>query len=176
MKGFSSRTIQQMKRRGENCIKRFIVILLMAGILLLTACSKEHINYFPSKEAALEELIRSEGIKGNIDLITTMNDEELLVIQEDQNNYFVGELLEEKKGFAANKISANVVMELGGSWGLNTLANHNYTIYFEKEPENQNFLPLSNENYYISIVEGDQVKKQDPIITNSIKVIESIKD
>lgn len=75
----------------------------MAGILLLTACSKEHINYFPSKEAALEELIRSEGIKGNIDLITTMNDEELLVIQEDQNNYFVGELLEEKRALLLTK-------------------------------------------------------------------------
>ena len=148
----------------------------MTGLLLLSACSKDNINYFPSKEAALEEFIQGEGIKGNIDLITTTNDVELLVIQQDKNNYFVGELLEDKKGFAANRISANVVMELGGSWELKTIANHKYTIYFEKEQENQNFFPLSNGDYNISIVEGHQVKKEDPFFTNSIKDIKAIKD
>ena len=148
----------------------------MTGLLLLSACSKDNINYFSSKETALEEFIRSDGIKGNIDLITTMNDEELLVIQQDKNNYFVGELLEDKKGFAANRISANVVMELSGSWELKTTTNHKYTIYFEKEQENQNYFPLSNGDYYISIVEGHQVKKEDPIFTNSIKDIKAIKD
>ena len=148
----------------------------MTGLLLLSACSKDNINYFPSKEATLEEFIQGEGIKGNIDLITTTNDEELLVIQQDKNSYFVGELLEDKKGFAANRISDNVVMELGGSWELKTIANHKYTIYFEKEQENQNFFPLSNGDYYISIVEGHQVIKEDPIFTNSIKDIKAIKD
>lgn len=108
----------------------------------------------------MDEFIQGEGIKGTIDLITTTNDEELLVIQQGQNNYFVGELLEDKKGFAANRISANVVMKLGGSWELKTIANHKYTIYFEKEQENQNFFPLSNGDYYISIVVGHQVKRK----------------
>ena len=133
-------------------------------------------NYFSSREAALEEFIQGEGIKGNIDLITTTNDVKLLVIQQEKNHYFVGELLEDKKGFAANRISANVFMELGGSWELKTIANHKYTIYFEKEQENQNFFPLSNGDYNISIVEGHQVKKEDPSFTNSIKDIKAIKD
>ncbi|MFL0366184.1 hypothetical protein ACH0BF_24645 [Pseudobacillus sp. 179-B 2D1 NHS] len=124
----------------------------------------------------MEEFIQSEGIKGIIDLITTMNDEKLLVIQQDTNNYFVGELLEDKKGFAVNKISDNVVMELGGGWELKTIANHKYTIYFEKEQKNQNFFPLSNGDYYISLVEGHQIKEEDPIFTNSIKDIKAIKD
>ena len=148
----------------------------MTGLLLLSACSQDNINYFPSKEAALEEFIQGEGIKGNIDLITTTNDVELLVIEQDKNNYFVGELLEDKKGFAANRISDNVFMELGGSWELKTIANHKYTIYFEKEQKDQNFFPLSNGDYNISIVEGHQVQKEDSFFTNSIKDIKAIKE
>ncbi|RJS50193.1 hypothetical protein [Bacillus sp. PK3_68] len=164
------------KRRESNTIKRLIVFSLMTGLLLLSACSKDNINYFPSKEAALEEFIRSGEINGNIDMVTTMNDEELLVTQQDKNNYFVGELLEDKKGFAANRVSDNAVMELGGSWELKTNANHKYTIYFEKEQENQNYFPLSNGDYYISIAEGHQIQKENPTFTNSIKDIKAIKD
>lgn len=148
----------------------------MTVLLLLSACSQDNINYFSSKEAALEEFIGRYEIKENIDLVTTMNDEELLVIQQDKNSYFVGELLEDKKGFAANRISDNVVMELGGSWELKTIANHKYTIYFEKEQENQNYFSLSNRDYYISIVEGHQVEEEEPIFTNSIKDIKAIKE
>ena len=90
----------------------------MTGLLLLSACNQDNINYFPSKEAALEEFIQGEGIKGNIDLVTTTNDVELLVIEQDKNHYFIGELLEDKKGFAANRISDNVFMELGGELGV----------------------------------------------------------
>ncbi|WP_153730518.1 hypothetical protein [Sporosarcina obsidiansis] len=61
-------------------------------------------------------------------------------------------------------------------WEFKTIANHKYTIYFEKEQENQNFLPLTNGEYYISIVEGHPVKKQDPIFTNSIKDSKAVKD
>ena len=149
---------------------------MMVGLLLLSACSRDNMNYFPSIDEALDEFIRNEGIKGSIDLITTMNDERLLVVQQDANNYFVGELLKDKKGFATNKISANVVMELGGSWELKTTANNKYTIYFEKVQENQNYFPLSNGYYYISLVEGHQIEKEDSVFTNSIKDIKAIID
>lgn len=101
----------------------------------------------------MEDLIRSETIKGSIDLITTTNEIETLVIEQDKNTYSVAELLEDKKGYTANRISANVTMKLGGSWELKTNSKHKYTIYFEKKQENQNFYPLSNENYFISLVE-----------------------
>ncbi|REB10973.1 hypothetical protein DVB69_01470 [Sporosarcina sp. BI001-red] len=123
----------------------------------------------------MDEIIQSGGIKGTIELITTTNDEELLVIQQDKNNYFVSELLENKEGFAVNRISDNVDMELGGSWELKTIANHKYTIYFEKEQVNQNFFSLSNRDYYISIVKGHQIKKEDPVFINSIKDMKAIK-
>lgn len=148
----------------------------MIGLFFLSACSKDNINYYPSKEEALEKFIQSEGIKGNIDLITTMNGEELLVIQQDTNSYFVGELLEDKKGFAVNRISENVFMELGGSWELKTNAKYKYTIYFEKEQESQDFYPLSNVDYYIALVEGYQIIKEDSIFINTIKDVKALKD
>ncbi|PID15303.1 hypothetical protein CSV63_09065 [Sporosarcina sp. P34] len=149
----------------------------MTSLLLLSACTEENnTNYFPTPEAALEDLIQSDGIKGSIDLITTTDEMEVLVIEQNKNNYFVAELLEDKKGYTANRISANVVMELGGSWELKTNSKHKYTIYFEKTQENQNFYPLSNEEYYISLVEGHQVSKEDSITRNSIKDIRAVKD
>ncbi|MBO0589728.1 MULTISPECIES: hypothetical protein [unclassified Sporosarcina] len=150
---------------------------MMTSFLLLSACSEENnTNYFPSEEAAVEDLIQSEEIKGSIDLITTTDEIEVLVIERDKNNYSVAELLEDKNGYTANRISANVVMELGGSWELKTNSKQKYTIYFEKKQENQNFYPLSNGDYYISLVEGHQITKEDPISTNSIKDIRAVKD
>ncbi|PIC56448.1 hypothetical protein CSV80_14455 [Sporosarcina sp. P12(2017)] len=152
-------------------------MFIMTSFLLLSACSEENqAKYSPSPEAALEELIQSEGIKGSIDLITTTDGIEILVIEQDKNKYFVGEWLEDKKGYTANRISANVTMELGGSWELKTNSKHTYTIYFEKKQEDQNFYPLSNEDYYISLVEGHQVTKEDSIITNAIHDIRTVKD
>lgn len=149
----------------------------MTSFSLLSACSEENnTNYFPLKEATFEDLIQSEEIKGSIDLITTTDEIEILVIEQDKNNYSVAELLEDKKGYTANRISANAVMELGGSWEFKTNSQHKYTIYFEKKQENQNFYPLSNGDYYISLVEGHQITKEDSISTNSIKDIRAVKD
>ncbi|WP_459044761.1 hypothetical protein [Sporosarcina sp. CAU 1771] len=149
----------------------------MTSSLLLIACSQENNSkYFSSKEAALENLIQSEEVKGRIDLITTTDEIEILVIEHDKNNYSVAELVKDKKGYTANRISANVVMELGGSWELKTNTKHKYTIYFEKRQENQNFYPLSNEDYFISLVEGHQITKEESNSTNSIKDIRAVKD
>lgn len=158
-------------------MKQFIIILLMTSALFLSACSEDsEINYFPSKDEALENLIQSEGIEGNIDLITTTNEEELLVIEHDKNTYSVGELLKDKKGYVAQRISANVVMELGGSWELETKSKRKYTIYFEKEQKDQNYYQLSNEDYYVSLVEGHQINKEDKSFVNSIKDLRVVKD
>lgn len=149
----------------------------MTSFFLLSACSEENnLNYFPSQEAALEDLIQSEGIKGSIDSITTTDEKEMLVIEQNKNSYFVAELLEDQKGYTANRISANVTMESGGSWELKTDSKHKYTIYFEKKQEDQNFYPLSNEDYYISLVEGHQITKEDSFTKNSIKDIREVKD
>ncbi|WP_143560917.1 MULTISPECIES: hypothetical protein [unclassified Sporosarcina] len=149
----------------------------MTSFFLLSACSEENnINYFPTPEAALEDLIQSEGIKGSIDLITTTDAIEMLVIEQNENSYFVAELLEAKKGYTANRISANATMESGGSWELKTDSKHRYTIYFEKKQEDQNFYPLSNGDYYISLVEGHQITKEDSIARNSIKDIRAVKE
>ncbi|WP_301107456.1 hypothetical protein [Sporosarcina sp.] len=156
-------------------MKKFVIILLMASALFLSACSEDsETNYFLSKDEALENLIQSEGIEGNIDLITTMNEEELLVIEHDKNTYSAGELLKDKKGYVAQRISATVVMELGGSWELETKSKHKYTIYFEKEQENQYYYQLSNEDYYVSLAEGHQISDPAPSFTDSIKEIRAV--
>ncbi|GKV64494.1 MULTISPECIES: hypothetical protein [Sporosarcina] len=156
-------------------IKRFIMMLLMTSVLFLSACSEDdELSYFPSKEEAIEDLIQSDEIKGNIDLITTTNDEELLVIKLKKNMYSAGELFKNKDGYSAHRISANVVMEMGGSWELETNSNHKYTIYFEKEQENQNYFQLSNKDYYISLAEGHKISTPDPSFTNAINEIRAV--
>lgn len=152
------------------------MVLLIIGVLFLAACSKDSIDYFPSKEAALDAFVQSEEINGTIEQVTTMTEEELLVVQKDENRYFVGELLEDKKGFVANRISDNVIMELGGSWELTTSAKHKYTIYFEKEPEDQYYRLLTNEEYYISIIDGHHIQKDNSTFTDAIQDMKVLKE
>lgn len=108
-------------------------------------------------------------------MITTTKNDLLLVSQSGENTYFIGELNEDDEGFYANRISAIVQMEIGGAWELNTLANNEYTIFFEKTAENQYFIQLSNKEYFISIVEGHTLNNISIDVTNEIDEVEAIK-
>ena len=115
---------------------------------------KENIAHFSSKEETLEHFVQNENVKGNIDLITTTNDESLLVIQSSGNTYFVGELMEDKEGYYAKRISDNVEMTIGASWELTTKNKNEYTIFFEKNKEDANYIQFSNGEYGISPCRG----------------------
>ena len=150
---------------------------MIAAIFILTACSeKDNIDYFSTKEEALEHFVEIGNIIGNIDLITTTNDEKLLVTQSSENTYFVGELVEDKKGYYTTRISDNVEMVLGGGWELNTIDNNDYTIYFEKNKEDLNYIQLSNGEYNILLVEGHTISKNTLPLTSVIKEAETVKD
>lgn len=170
--------------KGEVTIRQFKSILIVITVLLVTACSeseissktKESIEYFTSKEKALEHYIENENVKGNIDLIKTTKDEELLVTQWSENNYFVGELKKDNEGFYAVRISAYVHMEIGASWELITIDGTEYTIFFNKDKENSNFIPLSNKEYYVAVVEGHKLSENKLTLTNAILDIEDARE
>ena len=146
-------------------------------ILFLSACNeKDNIDHFSSKEEALEHFVQNENIKGNIDLITTTKDEKLLVTQSSGNTYFVGELVKDKKGYYAKRISDNVEMTIGGSWKLETKDKNEYTIFFEKNKEDLNYIQFSNGEYDISLVDGHTIRENSLTLTSAIKEVETIKD
>ncbi|WP_152608283.1 hypothetical protein [Halalkalibacter okhensis] len=150
--------------------------------MLIVGCSesssniKDEITHFSTQEETLEHFIENENIRGNIDLVTTTKNELLLVTQWRENIYFVGELKADDDGFYAFKISASVHMEIGAAWELITMDGNEYTIFFEKTNEKPNFIELSNEEYFISIVEGHTLNKNSINVTNGIKEVDTIKE
>ena len=162
----------------EINIRRFMVISMVISIFFISACSgKDNIDHFSTKEETLEHFVQNENVNGNIDLITTTNDESLLVIQASENTYFVGEIVEDKEGFYAKRISDNVSMTVGASWELNTKDKNEYTIFFEKNKEDANSIQFSNGEYYISLVEGHTISEENTFaLTSAIKEVETVKD
>ncbi|MGX2959660.1 hypothetical protein JNUCC23_10410 [Peribacillus sp. JNUCC 23] len=159
-------------------IKAFIAVSLL-GILLagLSACGgNDKGSYFSNEEEALKHFIQKEDVKGNIDLVTTVKDEKLLVTQTREKTYFVGELAKDKNGYYTERISDNVAMEDGGSWELNTLGGNEYTIYFEKDKEDLGYIQLSNGEYNTLLVKGHTITKKGLTLTSAIKRVEVVKD
>ena len=155
-----------------------MVIFMVIAIFFISACSdKDNIDHFSSKEESLEPFVQNENVKGNIDLITTTNDESLLVIQSSGNTYFVGELVEDKEGYYAKRISDNVEMTIGASWELNTKDKNEYTIFFEKNKEDANSIQLANGEYYITLGEGHMISEENTFaLTSAIKEVETVKE
>lgn len=161
----------------EIIIRQISVILVVMSIFFISACSeKGNIQHFPSKDETLEHFIQNEDIKGNIDLITTTKDENILVIQSSGSSYFIGELVEDKEGYSINRISNNVTMTIGGSWELSTVGKNEYTIFFEKDKEDINYIQLSNGEYGVSLIEGHTISGDDLALTSVIKEVETVKD
>ena len=132
-------------------MKRLLIGILMIMIILIglyfltTAGAEEGREHFSSKkEETLDYFIKKEDIKGNINLIITTRDEKLLAVQSREDIYFVAELVEDKEGYFAKRISDNVVIGIGAGWELNTVEKNKYTIFFEKNKEDLNYIPLSN--------------------------------
>ena len=170
---------------GVN-IKSIKLILFVLILLLIGSCSenfsnnKDDIEIFSTQEEALDHFIDNENIEGNIELVTTTNNELLLVVERSKNIYFVGELKEDDKGMFALKISADVNMDEsagGGAWELVTLDGNEYTIYFEKTNERPYpyLINLSNDEYFVSIVEGHTLSENSLGLTNVIKEVDIIK-
>lgn len=159
-------------------VKAFIAVFFLSILLAgLSACGdNDKSGYYPNKEEALKHFIQKNDVKGNIDLVTTVKDEKLLVTQSRGKTYFVGELAKDRKGYYINRISDNVEMENGGSWELNTLGGNEYTIYFERDKEDLGYLQLSNGEYNILLVKGHTITKNGQPLTSAIKRVEAVKD
>jgi hypothetical protein len=163
--------------KGEMNIRKCLVVLMVIAIFSISACSEnDDIDYFSTKEEALEHFVQNENVEGNIDLIITTNDERLLVTESREHTYFVGELVEDKAEYYTKRISANVEMTVGGGWELNTTNKNEYTIFFEKNKEYSNGIPFSNGEYVISLVEGHSISENGLSLTNAIKEVETVKD
>lgn len=152
-----------------------MLAFMFSTIFFLSACNEEDIEYFSAQEEAVDYFIEKESIKGNIDLITTTKGEKLLVVQFREDIFFVGELLEDKEGYYAKRISDNVVLGIGASWELNTMDKNKYTISFEKNKEDLHYIPFSNGEYDLSLVEGHTISENTLNFTKAIKEIERVK-
>ena len=164
-------------------IKKFHLILMILVVFLIAACSDKEVQHFSSKEEAFDFFIEKEDIEGNIDLILTKNEEDLLVVQFSEDIYFVAELIEDKEGYYVERISDNVVLGIGAAWELNTADKNKYTIYFNEDKNDSirtslasSYMPLSNGEYEMSLVEGHTITNDATEFTNAIKEVEVIKN
>ncbi|MBE4906953.1 hypothetical protein IMZ08_02635 [Bacillus luteolus] len=166
-------------KKGLVSIRILKLSLFVISLLLLSGCfessSKTEIEHFSTKEKALEHFIKKEKIKGNIDLITTTNKDQLLLTHWTNNTYFVGELKEDEKGYYAERISNYFQMESSGfGWELSALNGNEYTIFLQKSNE-PNFIKLSNEKLFVSILIGHTLSTNSKNETNAIKDFDTIK-
>jgi hypothetical protein len=149
---------------------------MFLAFLFISACSENGVEHFSSKEEALDNLIEKEDIKGNIDLILTTRGEKLLVIQSRDDIFFVGELIKDKKGYYAQRISDSVVIGIGAAWELNTVNENKYTINFERNKDDLNYVSFSNEEYVMSLLEGHTLSEDTSDFASAIKEVEVIKE
>jgi len=167
--------------KGDVIIKNTKLSLLVMILLLVGGCSEDfsgnmdEIKYFSTQEEALEHFMDINNIEGNIELVTTTKNELLLVTQRSQDIYFVGEIKENDEGLYAKKISHDVQIGIGASWELITVDGNEYTIYFETTNEKPNLIKLSNDEYFISVVEGHTLSDDSLSFTNAIKEVDTIK-
>lgn len=160
-------------------IKTFISISLLGFLLFgVSACDENEKGVrFSNKEDALKHFIQEEDVKGSIDSVMTVKDENLLVTQKRDRTYFVGELVKDKNGYYINKISVEYEIPGGGAgWELNTSTSNEYTIYFEMDKEAPNTIQLSSEEYSVLLVEGHTLTNDDLPLTSAIKKVETVKD
>ena len=159
---------------GDDRLKKFNFIFIILSVFIIAACSENpNIFHFKTKDEALDNYIANQNIQGNIEVITTISNEKLLVAQSIENSYFVGELKETNKGFYAERISDSVQLELGGSWPIITMDGNKYTIFFEKMNKD-GFFKMLNSDYYVSIVKEHE-KGNVEFLTNVIEDSEVIK-
>ena len=149
---------------------------MISGGFILTACSEKEVQYFSSKEDALDSFIEKNDVKGNIDLILTKRGEELLVVQTKEDTFFVGERIGNQKWYYAQRISDNVSLDLGGAWELTTDANNMYNIFLEHNKKGMNYTSFSNGEYEMALVEGHKITENIPEFINAVKEVEVIKD
>lgn len=158
-------------------IKRAILISVILFVFLISACSGKELEHFASKKEALDSFIEQEEINSNIDLILTTKGESLLIAQSREDVFFVGELIEAKDGrYYAKRISDSVVVGIGASWELNTKYKNKYTIYFEEDENELNYVPFSNGKYSIALSEGHTITKNTMEFTNAINKVEVVRD
>ncbi len=113
---------------GEDRLKKIKFVFMIITVFLIAACNENpEIIQFKTKDKALDNYIADQNIQGNIELLTTISNEKLLVAKSIENSYFIGELIETNKGFYAERISDNVQLEMGGSWPIITMDGNKYT-------------------------------------------------
>lgn len=89
--------------------------------------------------------------------------------------YFLGELTKDKKKYDIKRILDGIDMTKGGSWSLSTAEDSEYTIYFNKKQENQNYVTLSDEAYNILLVARHAANTNNFSLPSAIKKVETIK-
>ena len=67
-------------------------------------------------------------------------------------------------------------MGIGAGWELTTEDKNKYTIFFEKNKEDVNYIQLFNGEYDLSLVEGHTISKNNLNFTSALKEVEVIKD
>ncbi len=152
-----------------------MTVFLLAACNATTSKTKDKIEHFSSKEKAFQNYFKNENVKGSIDLITTLQDDQLLVTQESTNIYFVGELRKDDNGFYAEKITPGAQLTTETGWELNTMNGNKYTIYFKKTSDEPNYVSVSNGEYFVSILEGHTLSEDNSNTKNAIKNVENVK-
>ena len=56
------------------------------------------------------------------------------------------------------------------------MEKNKYTIFFEKNKEDLNYIPLSNREYNMSLLEGHTISKNTLDLTSAIKEVKAIED
>lgn len=147
---------------------------------MLVACNsnsntKANIDHFASQAKATQSYVKKEDVRGSVDLITTTKGDKLLVTQLSGDNYCIGELGKDDKGYYAEKVSQTFLIVSGEGWEFNTIGGNKYTIFFNKSKKNSDFNFLTNQQFCVSILEGNTLSNTNVPIKNAIKSIKNVK-
>lgn len=121
--------------------------------------SSEEVQYFDSIDEAIENMAEEQNIHGIIEVITTTAQEEFLVVEYREDNYFLGEIISAEEGYGAVKITPNVVSKAGFGTELTSAEGNEYTIWLREEAS-LDALQLSNEQFFVTVEEGMNLSEE----------------
>ncbi|WP_019240985.1 MULTISPECIES: hypothetical protein [Bacillus] len=158
-------------------LKRVIILYLITLLVLLAGCNKKPTDkdttiYYSTQSIALEHFIEENSING-VELLETKKGEQLLLCEESENIFFIGEIIKNSDGYTIVKVTSSFSMAntLGVSWDFSTSKKNNYTVSLSTEDyeETPNFTPLEiNEDYFVFLEKG--LNKGKPPLLNENEI------
>ncbi|MBW5449469.1 hypothetical protein GE107_26015 [Cohnella sp. CFH 77786] len=151
-----------------------ILLFFITLLSFLSGCKTEdELIMFETKEKAIQNFVEEQSIKGKILEFDLGDVENILLVQQMTDVYYLGEVIKTKEKYSVTRTSSGVDIgnTTGAMWEFKTNKGTTYTIKISKENEDNESIYNKDLGLYISIVKGHRTYEDSRLI-NILKASE----